>query len=147
MLPQTPPMAEGDLAQTPFAHLAVYLLDRRLTGELFVVEPETEVTHALRFERGMPVKVRMGDGYARLGELLVEEELVTADVVEGAVLTGGLLGDVLVLSGKVESAQLEEVLDRQYFCCVHFVTNKFFLRIKKNEESRREKVNEWYVQK
>ncbi|MBK8941166.1 MAG: hypothetical protein IPM79_27045 [Polyangiaceae bacterium] len=114
MLPQTPPMAEGDLAQTPFAHLAVYLLDRRLTGELFVVEPETEVTHALRFERGMPVKVRMGDGYARLGELLVEEELVTADVVEGAVLTGGLLGDVLVLSGKVESAQLEEVLDRQF---------------------------------
>jgi hypothetical protein len=78
------------------------------------VEPETEVTHALRFERGMPVKVRMGDGYARLGELLVEEELVTADVVEGAVLTGGLLGDVLVLSGKVESAQLEEVLDRQF---------------------------------
>ncbi|NUP14489.1 MAG: hypothetical protein HOW73_51320 [Polyangiaceae bacterium] len=113
MLPQTPPMAEGDLAQTPYAHLAVYLLDRRLTGELFLTAAE-DVVHAIRFERGVPVKIRMGDSYARIGELLVEDGLVSAETVEGAALTGGLLGDVLVLAGYVESAALNAVLDRQF---------------------------------
>lgn len=113
MLPATPPNAEGDLGQTPYAHLAVYALDRRLTGEMFFIESE-DVVHALVFERGRPVKIRMGDGYARLGELLVDEGLVTADAIEGAVMTGGLLGDVLVLAGVVESAALNSVLERQF---------------------------------
>lgn len=106
-------MAEGDLEQTPYAHLVVYLLDRRLTGELFLAESE-EVTHAVRFERGVPTKIRMEDGYARLGDLLVEEGLVTAEAIEGAVATGGLLGDVLVLAGRVESEALNAVLAEQF---------------------------------
>lgn len=113
MLPDTPPTAEGDLAQTPYAHLAVYALDRRLTGELFLQVSE-EVTHVVRFERGVPVKIRMGDGFARLGELLVEDGLVSAEAVEGAAMTGGLLGDVLVLAGRVESEALNVVLERQF---------------------------------
>ncbi len=113
MVPDTPPTAEGDLAQTPFAHLLVYALDRRLTGELFISETP-DLVHALRFERGAAVKIRMGDEFARLGELLVEEGLVTKDVIEGAVLTGGLLGDVLVLAGYVESEPLDRVLLSQF---------------------------------
>ncbi|MBL8743064.1 MAG: hypothetical protein JNK04_18270, partial [Myxococcales bacterium] len=108
MVPETPPTAEGALAQTPFAHLLVYALDRRLTGELFLFE-SPEVIHAICFDRGHPVKIRMGDDYARLGTLLVEEGLVTAETVENAVLTGGLLGDMLVLAGYVESEPLNRV--------------------------------------
>ena len=113
MVPETPPTAEGDLAQTPFAHLSVYAIDRRLTGELFLFE-SPDVTHAICFDRGHPVKIRMGDDYARLGTLLVEEGLVAAEVVEGAVLTGGLLGDVLVLAGYVESEPLDRVIEQQF---------------------------------
>jgi hypothetical protein len=113
MVPETPPTAEGDLAQTPFAHLLVYALDRRLTGELFLFEAP-EVTHAICFDRGQPVKIRMGDEYARLGTLLVEEGLVSADIVENAVGTGGLLGDMLVLAGYVESEPLNRVIEQQF---------------------------------
>ncbi len=113
MVPETPATAEGDLAQTPFAHLLVYALDRRLTGELFLFEAP-EVTHAICFDRGQPVKIRMGDDYARLGTLLVEEGLVSSEVVENAVGTGGLLGDMLVLAGYVESEPLNRVIDQQF---------------------------------
>jgi len=111
--PDTPPTAEGDFAQTPYAHLVVYALDRLLTGEFFLSDPD-EVVHSVRFERGVPVKIRMGDSFARLGDLLVLEGLVTEEKVEGAVLTGGLLGDVLVLTGCVESAALDAVLEKQF---------------------------------
>lgn len=113
MVPVTPPTAEGDLTQTPYAHLAVYSLDRRLTGELFLRESE-DVTHVVRFERGVPVKIKMGDNFARLGELLVEDGLVTADVIEAAVLTGGLLGDILILADRLETSALNQVLERQF---------------------------------
>lgn len=113
MVPVTPPTAEGDLTQTPYAHLAVYSLDRRLTGELFLRESE-DITHVVRFERGVPVKIKMGDNFARLGELLVEDGLVTADVIESAVLTGGLLGDILILSDRLETAALNQALERQF---------------------------------
>ncbi len=113
MVPDTPPTAEGDLAQTPFAHLAVYSMDRRLTGELFLTDPDG-VTHAIRFESGMPVKIRTGGDYARLGDLLVDAGLCSRETVEGAALTGGLLGDMLVLAGYVESAALDDVLDKQF---------------------------------
>jgi hypothetical protein len=113
MVPDTPPTAEGDLAQTPFAHLAVYAMDRRLTGELFLTDPDG-VTHAIRFEGGMPVKIRTGGDYARLGDLLVDAGLCPRETVEGAAMAGGLLGDMLVLAGYVESAALNDVLDQQF---------------------------------
>ncbi|HTJ84392.1 MAG TPA: hypothetical protein VL400_21890 [Polyangiaceae bacterium] len=118
MVPDTPPTAEGDLAQTPFAHLAVYALDRRLTGEIFLTDPDG-VTHGIRYDGGVPIKIRVGapEGatvVARLGDLLVEEGLVARDTIEGACLTGGLLGDVLVLAGYVESDALNRVLDKQF---------------------------------
>ncbi len=114
MVPDTPPTAEGELAQTPFAHLAVFALERRLDGELFLIEPGG-TTHAIRFERGAPIKIKVGDEFARLGALLVEDGVVSAETVEGAAaMKGGLLGDLLVLSGYVEPAALEAALERQF---------------------------------
>ncbi|MFO0552137.1 MAG: hypothetical protein U0271_27370 [Polyangiaceae bacterium] len=117
MMPDTPPTAEGDLEQTPFAHLCVYALDKRLTGELFLFEGDGDApatTHTIRFDRGVPVKIRVGDAFARLGDLLVEDGVTTRDVVDGAAATGGLLGDMLVLSGYVEVPTLEATLVKQF---------------------------------
>lgn len=114
MVPDTPPTAEGELAQTPFAHLAVFALERRLEGEFFLIEPGG-VTHAIRFERGAPVKIKVGDEFARLGALLVEDGAVSQETVDGAAaMKGGLLGDLLVLSGYVETPALEAALERQF---------------------------------
>lgn len=111
-LPQDPPSAEGSLEKTPFSHLLVYALDRRLTGEL-VLESEG-LEQVISLDDGAPTKIRVSDTYARLGDRLVEEGLCPRDSVEGAALTGGLLGDVLVLTGCVEAAKLDAVLEQQF---------------------------------
>ncbi len=125
MFPDGPAAAEGELGQTPFAHLASYALDKRITGEIFLSEPPVVASaegeakagpvHVVRFESGVPTKIRVGDDFARLGELLVEREAITQATLEGALAThGGLLGDILVLSGYVESHILEDVLVEQF---------------------------------
>jgi hypothetical protein len=114
----TPATAEGDLARTPFAHLLVYAVDRRLTGALFLREPPipgaSPVEHVVRLARGTPVKVRPGDNFARLGELLVEAGVLSAETLVEALATKGLLGDVLLLAGCVERDKLEAVCEAQF---------------------------------
>lgn len=114
----TPATAEGDLARTPFAHLLVYAVDRRLTGALFLREPldaaASPVEHVVRFARGTPVKVRPGDGFARLGELLVEAGALSPETLVEALATKGLLGDVLLLAGCVERDRLEATCAAQF---------------------------------
>ncbi len=113
MIPDGPPNAEGLLEKTPFSHLLVYALDRQLTGELFLEEPSGRL-HVLRLELGIPTKLRVSDDFLRLGDLLVDEGLCARESVEGAALTGGLLGDLLVLTGCVETDALNQMLDRQF---------------------------------
>jgi hypothetical protein len=111
-LPEGPPSAEGNLEKTPFSHLLVYALDRQLTGEL-VLESK-DLVQVIRVEAGVPTKIRVSDTFFRLGDRLVEEGLCPRDSVEGAALTGGLLGDLLVLTGCVEAERLEAVLEQQF---------------------------------
>jgi hypothetical protein len=105
--------AEGELARTPLAHLLVHALDRRLTGALFLAPPEGE-EHVVRLNRGVPVKVRPGDRFALLGELLIEAGAIDAGTLEAALATKGLLGDVLLLAGRVERDVLEKVAEDQF---------------------------------
>ncbi|MFO0617795.1 MAG: hypothetical protein U0414_34710 [Polyangiaceae bacterium] len=119
MYPDLPPAAEGELGQTPFAHLMVYALDKRITGELFLAEVNEDGAdgpcHVMRFEAGVPTKIKVGDTFARLGELLIEGGHVKQDALEGALaIGGGLLGDMLILGGAVESTVVEEALVRQF---------------------------------
>src|ERR1700742_2003114 len=93
--------AEGELARTPLAHLLVYALDRRLTGAMFLSSP-TGVEHVVRFSRGVPIKVRPGDRHALLGQMLVDAGAIDEKTLEAALATQGLLGDVLLLAGRVE---------------------------------------------
>src|SRR5690242_1479562 len=105
--------AAGELAETPLAHQLVYALDRQLTGALFFREP-TGVEHVVRMARGVPVKVRPGDRFALLGEMLVEAGAVRPEIVKEAVATKGLLGDVLMLTGSVDRDMLERVAKQQF---------------------------------
>jgi hypothetical protein len=114
----TPATAEGDLARTPFAHLLVYAVDRRLTGALFLCEPSPmtgePVEHVVRFARGAPVKVRPGDGFLRLGEMLIDAGELQPETLAEALATKGLLGDVLLLAGCVDRDRLEALCDTQF---------------------------------
>ncbi len=118
MASDTAATAEGDLARTPFAHLLVYAVDRRLTGALFLREPlgsaGSPVEHVVRFARGAPVKVRPGDGFARLGEMLVEAGALSPATLVEALATKGLLGDVLLLAGCVDRDRLEATCESQF---------------------------------
>ncbi len=105
--------AEGELARTPIAHLLVYALDQALTGALFLSPPEG-AEHVVRLVRGVPVKVRPGDRWALLGEMLIEAGAIDAATLEAALATQGLLGDVLLLAGRVERDALERVAEAQF---------------------------------
>ncbi|WP_437939951.1 hypothetical protein [Sorangium sp. So ce341] len=108
-----PATAEGDLERTPFAHLFVYAVDHRLTGALILVEP-TGAEHTLRIVRGSPVKIRPSDGYARLGEILLEEGVISADILSDALATRGLLGDVLLLTGLLDAPTIDWLAQVQF---------------------------------
>jgi hypothetical protein len=110
---ETSATAEGDLARTPLAHLLVYALDKRLSGALFLTQPDgTE--HVVRLARGVPVKVKPGERFALLGEMLVEAGLVDQGTIDRALATKGLLGDVLLLAGRIERDALEQVAEKQF---------------------------------
>src|SRR5262245_12471516 len=126
MVRDNPASAEGDLARTPFAHLLVYALDRRLTGALYLRCPlprpsadessssDLVATHVVRFARGTPVKVRPGDGFGRLGTMLVKAGVISDTTLRQALETKGLLGDVLIVAGCVDRATLERVAEEQF---------------------------------
>jgi hypothetical protein len=105
---------EGDLASDPFAHIVVHACDRRLTGTLFLEEP-SGIQHVVSFSRGAPVKVRPGDGYALLGELLINAGAITESALEGALSVPALLGDALLVAGFVDHGTLESVAERQFY--------------------------------
>jgi hypothetical protein len=113
MGPAIPATAEGDLGRTPFAHLLAFALERQLSGALFLREP-AGTEHVVAFDRGAPVKVRPGDPFARLGELLVEDGALDEATLKAALETPGMLGDVLLVGGAVTSAELRRAVDRQF---------------------------------
>lgn len=112
MSPEETPTAEGDLQRTPIPHLLVYMADRRLTGALLLKEPGG-AEHVVRFEWGAPVHASSPDGYAMFGELLVDAGIVGQKVIDKALATQGLLGDVLILTGHADSEALERMASWQ----------------------------------
>jgi hypothetical protein len=104
---------EGELSSTPFAHILVYAFDRRLAGTLYLEEP-SGTPHVVSFARGAPVKVRAGDGYALLGELLIKAGAITEQALAGALSMPALLGDALVIGGFVDRDTLEQTAEAQF---------------------------------
>src|SRR5262245_58554163 len=117
MVREVPATAEGDLGRTPLAHLLVYALDRRLTGQLSLSiarEDGSALTHVIDLRAGAPVHVRSSDNYARLGELLVEAGAIPQETLDEALALEGLLGDVLLVAGRIDRATLDRVVEEQF---------------------------------
>jgi curved DNA-binding protein CbpA len=97
------PIAQGSLAQTPFAHVLLYCMQNRLTGTL-VVWPEGSAPDAkqdrILFTQGSPVAARLAQPAAALDRGLLPlftrrdapYAFYDADVVTGA--TGVITGQV-----------------------------------------------------
>ena len=93
------PTARGTLASTPLVHALVYMFDHSMSGSVLLREPDG-VQHALYFQEGKPAKARSGRPMARLGEVLVEANLIDGNVIDRAVEAsqrlGTLFGEYLV---------------------------------------------------
>ncbi len=109
---QTPPAptAQGSLARTPFPHLLVYALERRLTGTFELLASGASAA-TLVVVAGAPAKVRTTEGVHYLGEVLVELGLVDqaahatslAQMQESPRLQGQILKEL----GAIDDARLD----------------------------------------
>jgi DnaJ-domain-containing protein 1 len=108
--------AEGNLQATPFGHLLVYLLDRGMTGSIVLQEASGE-KHAIWFETGAPAKVKTARPVTYLGQVLVEQRLITREVYErtlqGALHERRLHGQVLLETGAITERALRDALREQ----------------------------------
>ena len=110
------PTAKGSLAATPFAHLLIYALDRRLTGTIVFEEP-SHAKHAIYLVNGAPTQARVATQIALLGELVRERGALHAAQVEAAVAgareAGRRSGEVLVERHLLDDTALEALLCEQ----------------------------------
>jgi curved DNA-binding protein CbpA len=109
-------MASGTLAQTPFAHLLIHALDRRLTGTLVIEEPAGGKS-AVSFDRGLAQKVRTASPVAFLRDVLLELNAVDVGRCDRALHRAAreqrLHGQVLLAEGAIDAASLRSALREQ----------------------------------
>jgi len=105
-------LLEGKLGDVPMSALLTLAVDRASTGSLHLVEPDGR-EHVVRLKDGRSTKVRAPDGYARLGDLLVDGGHVDRHAMEEAAGLGGPLGDMLELTGKTDRVSIERAMHRQ----------------------------------
>jgi tetratricopeptide (TPR) repeat protein len=115
------PTAEGQLSRTPFAHVLLYMRDRRLTGTLAITAPEgfAELTgeSLLAFENGSLTQVRLPTVIEPLGFVLRESNAIDdAQLNESLTRLArreGLQGEILRAMGAIDDATLERALRTQ----------------------------------
>jgi curved DNA-binding protein CbpA len=115
------PTANGKLAKTPFVHLLLYALEKKLDGTIELVAPDRRCATVV-FARGEPTKVRTSEAVAYLGEVLqdlgyidrarLDQSLAALSKQKAA---GGerLHGALLVATGAIQSGQLRAGLAEQ----------------------------------
>ena len=109
------PLAEGNFKKTPFAHILVYLYEKKLNGSLEIKNSADVITVFVR--EGTPAKVRSSVKGKGLGHLLHDLKLITEDQLRAAqhqmTRQGGLMGEILVRMGAVDAAGLIRGLREQ----------------------------------
>jgi len=105
----------GDVAQIPFARLLGRLAEREADGALLLWRSATQ--KVAFFEAGRPVFVQSNLVAESLGQLILQERILTAHELEGALAekrrTGRPLGDVLVERRILSEHHLAFLLERQ----------------------------------
>lgn len=115
MVTRPSPTAEGNLSRTPFAHVLLYIRERKLTGTL-AVHCTAEVSDLigeslLTFEHGELTQVRLPRVLDPLGVLLHEHGRIHAEQLEESRIRlaarEGLQGEILVAMGACDHATIE----------------------------------------
>ncbi len=114
------PTAQGVLGKTPFAHLVVYCVDKKLRGAL-VLRPEGDddaaAADVLTLVDGLPAKIRIADPVEHLGRVLLEigaiDDLAYNESLMALGKGGVLQGQVLLAAGKIDAPTLEKGLRTQ----------------------------------
>jgi len=114
------PTASGTLAKTPFVHLLLYAMDKKLSGTIELFAPDKRSTVVL-FAKGEPTKVRTSEPVAYLGQVLLElghldQERLTRSLAELAKLKSAgakLHGALLMETGAIDVAKLRAGLAEQ----------------------------------
>jgi curved DNA-binding protein CbpA len=113
------PTASGVLAKTPLAHLVVYCLDKRLRGTLVLRaegENDPQAADYVTLVDGLPAKIRVAEPIEHLGRILVELGIIDDATYNESLMKlagGGLHGQILVESGKLDAPALERALRAQ----------------------------------
>jgi hypothetical protein len=125
------PTARGNLSATPLPHVLVYMLDHALTGSVVFegtnVDGRGPSDDTIYFVNGVPAKIRLCDGIALLGQVLVEtgslEAKAVDQAVEGARRLGILFGEYLVGHDLVSRGALASGLEAQLLRKIAHVAN------------------------
>jgi tetratricopeptide (TPR) repeat protein len=109
------PLAEGNFKKTPFAHILVYLYEKKLGGTLEIHSSADVVT--VYFREGTPAKVRTSLKGKGLGNLLHDLKMISEDQLRAAqhemTRQGGLMGEILMKIGAIDAAGLVRGLREQ----------------------------------
>ena len=115
MTSEKKPVAEGDFTQTPFAHILIYLLERKLSGTLNIRHEKARVR--IYFRDGKPAKVQTDVPKRELSHVLLLLGAVTREqlnvVQKDLSDTKVLLGQTLVDKGFIDVDTLIIGLRRQ----------------------------------
>ena len=114
------PTANGTFAKTPFLHLVLYALEKKLTGTMELLTPDKRSAVVL-FVEGQPAKVRTSEPVAYLGTVLKEMGLITdeqltrslTDLAKEKAAGRKLHGQVLIASGSINGDKLRAGLVEQ----------------------------------
>jgi tetratricopeptide (TPR) repeat protein len=114
------PAASGTLAKTPFVHLLIYAIDKKLGGTIEVIAPDGR-TAAVLFVAGEPAKARASEPVSFLGQVLVDLGHLSPSALELSLdeladirLNDELLhGQLLLDKGLVEAHELDAGLREQ----------------------------------
>jgi tetratricopeptide (TPR) repeat protein len=112
--------ANGTLAKTPFLHLLVYALEKKLNGsiELFATDKRSA---AILFTDGLPSKARTSESVLHLGRVLqdlghLNEEQLTqslADLAKAKAARPVLHGELLIAQGILDAPKVRAGLREQ----------------------------------
>jgi curved DNA-binding protein CbpA len=109
------PIAEGSFLKTPFAHILVFLFEKRMTGTLDVKQGAEEVV--IYFRDGFPAKVSTTVKDRGLGHVMLLLELIDHGKLDACNVRmaeeGGLVGQTLVDQGAIDVKTLVRGLREQ----------------------------------
>jgi hypothetical protein len=108
--PPQAPTASGTLIRTPFPHLMVYALERRLTGSFELWRGAASVA-TMVVVGGCPGKVRIQEPLFQLGNVMLELGMITQEALHASLArmqeSPRLQGQALLELGAIDPASLE----------------------------------------